>query len=617
MATIENKDPQKPEKVGSGKDAYVKRWKRRLDLAEKKLKNHGGDVKQGGWKKLLDFHAGNQWPTAPSGSAGRFHRVTSNQAKSNIDAIRPQLYFQNPKVRIRVKNPAIQEGKAIATIGGQPVDANLQARLFESIDNYYMEECRAKNIFKRTINDALILPYGVSKWEWVIEERETPVVKVNEETGEEDLKYEVQETNQYPRLSRIAPWQFIWDYRLEEFDLDLARWVAEIKYMSKDEIESDPLMSIDLDDIAASDTYSDEDESVPSGQDLQEEARLYKVYEVHDLENDELLVWVQGSEKMARHDTPSPYSNVEGGIYTVLGFDEVPNDSFPLPILEQIRPLSEAYNFMLSYQVNHAARFNRKYYLQKQSLSAEEKEKLEIGADGTIIEGDGPAGQPIPIQDAPMSVDIYNVSKVLKTEQTEAIGVTAYGKGGHEPGVDTAYEANLISSGSDIKIQEKRDCVVEFIKRNIKKLNQILKTYADVPQIQEITGPEGSQWIQWTKADIQGEFLEDVDIYQSLPYARDIEKKQAMELASIATGNPHVNQNRLWQKVFGAFEWGDEILNTPEEMQEAMQRQAEQQAIEEQKRQQGQTMRPGTGGPQRSSDMQGEMLGGAKKGRVA
>lgn len=610
MPTIERDDQSKPEKVESGVDRYVTRWKRRLELAEKKLKAAGGDVKQGEWSKLLRFYVGEQWPEVPADSKYKFHRVTSNQAKSNIDAIRPQLYFQNPKVRIQVKNPSLEQGRPVAIIGGQMVDARLQTKLLEAIDNYYLDETNAKRIFRRIINDALILPYGVSRWEWVVEIEKQDVIE-----AEKLVKREVV-ARQYPRLTRIKPWQFLWDHRLEEFDLDLATWVAEIRYLSKDEIEADPQLSIDLDKIHASSTYSDDEQST-TDKDLPEEAKLYKVYEIHDLENDELLVWVEGSDKLARHNVPSPYSAVEGGIYTVLGFDDVPDDSFPIPIPRQIRPLSEAYNYMLSYQVNHAARFNRKYKVQKGTMSRPEMEKLERGADGTIIEVEGMGGGPDPIPEAPMSVDIYNVAATLKQEQTEAIGVTSYDRGTREKGVDTAFEANLIQGGSDIKIQEKRDTVVEFVKRNIRKLNQILKVYADTATVTEIVGPEGSQWVSWTNLDIKGEFLEDVDIYNALPYSRDIEKKQAMEIASVANGNPYVNQERLWQRVFRAFNWGDELLNTPEEMQRAMAMQQQQQMIEEQKRQQSQGIRPTEGGPRRTPDMQGDILGGAKKGRVA
>lgn len=617
MPTFEQKpDPRLPKKE-AGADPLVAFWRRRLELAEKKLEKAGGDIKSGEWARLLRFCRGDQWPDTDAKSKGRFHRITANQAKSNIDSIRPQLYFQNPKARIRIKNPAIVGGKPVAMVGGRQVDASVQTRLIEAADNYYLGETNAKRKFRQIINDALKLPYGVAKWEWVVEIEEAEESFTEEKTGQQGIRKVEIVARQYPRLTRVKPWQFIWDHRLDEFNLDLASWVAEIRYLTRDEIESDPKLKVDLDQVAAADAYSDDSERDASDKDFPEEARLYKVYDIHDLEGDQMMVWVQGTDRLARHEKPNPYSAVEGGIYTVLGFDDEPDSSIPTPIPSQIMSMSQAYNFMLSYQTNHAARFNRKYYLQKGMMTPEEEEKLERGADGTIVKGEGPNGEPRPIQDAPMSVDIYNVAATLKREITEAIGVTAYDRGTRETGVDTAFEANLIQGGSDIKIQEKRDTVVEFVKTVIRKLNQILKVYADTPTVTEIAGPEGSEWITWTNADIKGEFIEEVDIYNALPYSRDIEKKQAMEIASVANGNPYVNQTRLWEKVFRAFDWGDELLNTPEEMRQAMAMQQQQRAAEEAKRQQAQVMRPSGGEVRRASDMKAEMLGGAKKGRVA
>jgi hypothetical protein len=643
MATIVTPRNKKPKKDGSGEDPYVSRWKRRIEAAERRLRDHGGDIKGGEWKRLIEFFSGNQWPESSS-NRGKWHRVTANQVKSNIDCIRPQLYFQNPQVRITLQNPTIAEqpipqtqkvsvpgpmgtpqlqeqpvmdpktgqpairipaGVAIAKVGGQWVDAQEQVMLLEAIDKHVLIDTRAKGKFRRIINDALIVCYGVSKWEWVVE---------FENQDGEDGKSQLKISRQYPKLSRVKPWQFIWDPDLDEFDFDLADWVGEIRFLSRDDIESDKRMTVDFDHIDSESVYVDDDFKGERNPD--EDVKRYKVYEIHDLKNDELLFWVEGTEKMARRESPSPYSAVEGSIYTTLGFDEVPNDSFPIALPKQIRSLAEADNFMLSYQVNHASRFNRKYQVLQNTLSKDEKEKLETGADGTVIEVQQVNGISA-IQDAQISPDVYNVRGILKREITEAVGVTSYDRGTRETGVDTAFEANLIQGGSDIKIQEKRDVVIEFVKSNVRKLNQILKEFADTETVTEIVGPRGSRWVKWTNEDIKGEFVEDVDVYNSLPYTRDLEKKQAMELASVANGNPVVNQRRLWEKVFRAFNWGNEILNTPQEMAQAQAIAQQQQAAVSANQQNAQAPRPSGPGPQRASDMKGGLLGGAKKGRVA
>lgn len=646
MPTIERTIKPKPPKDTS-EDPLVAFWNRRLERAEKKLKEKGGDIKGGEWEKLIRFFAGDQWPEVVGKSRGKFHRITSNQVKSNVDSIRPQLYFQNPRVRIRIKNPTLAQqdipevtmgmgpmgptpmpmmdpatgqpaikipaGAPVALIGGQIVNAQEQCDLIEAIDNYTLDETKAKLTFRRIINDALILPYGVSKWEWVVE-FETAEEEQEGEDGEPTLVKTERPSRQYARVSRIKPWQFVWDADLEEFNLDLAKWYAEIKFLTEEEIREYPRIKVDFKEISKEHLYVEEE--YEGSKSIPEEAKRYKVYEISDLKGEQFIVHVEGTSKLARVDSPSEYTMVEGGQYTVLGFDEVPDDSFPIPIPAQIKSKVQAYNYVLSYACNHIARFNRKYRMQEGAMDKDNKERLETGADGTIVEVKGMNLGPEPITDAQISPDVYNVGQILKREITEDIGVTAYDRGTRETGVDTAYEANLIQGGSDIKIQEKRDIVVEFVKTNIRKLNQILKKFSDKKTVTEIVGPKGSRWVAWTNEDIKGEFLEDVDVYNSLPYSREVEKKQMMELVSIASGNAEVNQRRLWLKVFRAFNLGEDLLNTPEERQQMIMQMQAQQAQEEAKRQNASTIRPSGGEVQRKTDMQAGIMGGANKVRT-
>lgn len=634
-----------PEDLSKAK--RVATWKHRLSIAEKKLEKKGGDIKVGEWRDLIDFFEGKQWKKGMGGKAATFHRITANQVKSNVDSIRPQLYFQNPRVRIQVKNPSlapqdipeidpftgqaaldqqtgqpkvrITQGTPVALIGGQPVDAQQQTELLESVDNYYLDETGAKKILRRVLSDALVLPYGVAKWEWVFEETEKEVA--NEETGEIETQRVI--ARQYPRLSRIKPWCFIWDPELDEFDFSRVRWVAEIKYLSAEALEDDSQLDVDLADIGRPGYFVDSegDYDRPGKRRRSEEYDAdmgrYKVYEIHDLEHGRLMVYVDGAKKFAR-DEESGYKDVEGSVYSVLGFDETIDDSFPLSIPGQIRSLTEAYNWMLSYQVNHAARGNRKYKAMPGAFKDEvEQEKWERGGDMTLVTVQDMNSGPVPVEDAPIPQDVYAVKGELKREISESIGVTSYQRGIREAGVNTAYEANVIQSSSDVKIQEKRDIVREFLRTIVRKLNQILQLYADVPTVTKIVGLQGDRWVQWTSEDIRGEFFVDVDVYSSLPYSELEEKKQGMEMFSLAQADQFFDPLRLRAHVVRLLKWPENILRTAAEMQ-AMQEQqqqamAEQQQAQETQRQQSRTLRPSGGEIRRRPDIKAAIIGAARR----
>ena len=620
------------------RDDEVQFWERQLKLSEEKLKEKAGDMKAKGsntqgWKSLIAFYKGDQWRGGQGGKKGTFDRITANQAKSNIDSIRPQLYFQNPRIKISLKNPSIAKqdipeidprtgmpamqagppnpmtgqptpvpviripkGTPIATVGGQVVNAQEQCELIEAIDNYTFTETRAKTKIKRVINDALILNYGCAKWEWVVETEEDEETDAEgRPTGNKIEKV----SRQYAQLSRVKPWCIIWDSELDEFDIESANWIAEIKYLSKEDIQADKSLT-GTDDLPEPSYYMDSDYAIGDA-DNPEDCARYKVYEIHDLKHGELMIWIEGSDKINRKESPSPYKNVEGSIYTVLGFDDVPDESFPIGIIDQIKSKAEAYNKTLSYMVNHIGRFNRKYKALKGAMDEAELEKWERGEDGVTVTVKDMNMGPEPISDAAINPDVYNVAGLLKREITEDVGVSAYNRSGREPGVDTAFEANLIQGGADIKIQEKRDTVREFCIRLIKKLNQILRDNADTPTIVKIAGEKGEQWIEWTNEDIQGEFIEDVDIYSSMPFSEEVEKKQAMEMLSLTAADPFFNPFKVRRQIVRVFKWPEDLLYSEQEyaamQQQQMQQQAAMQQSQENQRQQSQNIRPTKGPP--------------------
>lgn len=648
MPTEEHPEEKKPRKE------ILPYWKRQLARAEKKLKDKGGEWadENCAWRNYVKFYEGEQWIGISAGESRKWDRITANIAKSNIDVIRPQLYFQNPKVRVSIQNPEIAAqpvpetdievdpmtgmqrqvpqvdpatgqpkiripaGTPVATVNGQLVDATQQTELIEQVDNYYLDEMDAKMLIRRVINDALILPYGVLKLEWVVEFEEGEDV---DDQGMPTGKKTEKVAYQYPKLSRVKPWCLLWDPDLEEFNFDSCRWIAEVQYLTKEETEKIPDIKVDWKEISAEFKYTDPEDfdlrANRSGDNEDSEPR-YKVYQIHDLAGKNYYVWVQGSAKLNRIEEPSYYDFVEESIYTVLGFDETPGDSFPIPKLAQIRTKAQAYNKIVSYQVNHVGRYNRKYGAVRAMLDGDtEVEKLERGGDGSVIMLKDMAGLPLPIADANINPDVYRVADALKREITEDIGVTAYGRGSREPGVDTAYEANLIQGGSDIKVQEMRDCVREFVRKIVRKLNAILKKYADQPQVIRIAGSAGERWVRWTAEDIRGEYLEDVDIYSSMPFAPEVAKKQALETVTILSTHPAVNQQRLIEWYVKEAKIPENILKSQAEMQQeqqaAMQQQQQQQAIAAQNQVAGSRPRPEEA--RNRNDMMAGIVGPARR----
>jgi len=631
MPKFQRPDTRKERKRGKKE---VELWQKRLELSEAKLKKAGTTVKgKGDWETYINLYRGLHWKKGEGGSAGTWHRITSNLVKSNIDALRPQLFFNNPKVKIKLKNPqitpteipqpdgsVIPPGAAVATINGKLVDASLQVELLEAIDNYYLGEMSVKSTMRRIINDALVLPYGVGKLEWTYEMEEIEVVvSVNEKTGKETTEKREVVLWQKPSFIRIKPWQFLWDAETDEFDIDSSRWVAEVKFLSKTEMEADPFME-NLKDLGKAEfEVTGGVDGMFNGEETPEQFKRWKVYEIHDLKNDRLIVWVSGSEKFQQN-RPHPYSEVEGSVYIALGFNLDINSAFPLALPAQIASKVKARNWILSYMTNHIARFNRKYKMLVNTADPAEKERFERGDDGTIIEVSNMGGGPEPIKDAPVTVDMYNLEAILKTEVTEEIGVSAFQRAGREPGVETATEANKIQAGADVKTEEKRDIVKDFMISLVRKMNQILKVYVDEPIATEILGQQGTQWIEWSKADIQGEFIEDVDIYSGMPFSVLEDRRQALEMFSLTQADPIFDAIEVRKELVRRMGWNERLIKSPEQVQAEQEQAAAQEqqlAQEEAQSSTASNIRPSTGAGERAQqgpDFLASLLGQANRG---
>jgi hypothetical protein len=164
-------------------------------------------------------------------------------------------------------------------------------------------------------------------------------------------------------------------------------------------------------------------------------------------------------------------------------------------------------------------------------------EKLIHGEDGTIIkfenapEAFGLSDLIMPIPDAPMSQDVYQVNSIIMNDIYQTLGLSSYIRGGKEPGVDTATEAALIGRGSDMKLDKRINKMELFCEDIGEYLAGLIMQYATQEQVVPIVGEDGKEMFQrWTKETIQGEFFYSVEAHSTRGIAEHIEKKQAMEL---------------------------------------------------------------------------------------
>ena len=130
-----------------------------------------------------------------------------------------------------------------------------------------------------------------------------------------------------------------------------------------------------------------------------------------------------------------------------------------------------------------------------------------------------------------------------------------------------------------------------------------------------------SNWaISWTKADIQGEFIEDVDIYSGMPFSVLEDRRQALEMFSLVQADPIFDPIAVRLELVKRMGWNERLIKRPEVVQQEAEQaaaQAQQQQLEEAQAGQSSQTRPSTGAgesAQRGPDILAGILGQANRG---
>lgn len=191
------------------------------------------------------------------------------------------------------------------------------------------------------------------------------------------------------------------------------------------------------------------------------------------------MVYILDDEGTIFDEFPWPY-DLEGKFPVVhISFNHIPDEFYCMGEPEHLESLQLEASEKRTQQLNHTRRFNRKYRVPP-DMTKDDKEKLTMGDDGTVVTSREPVDV---IADAPLQADIINEIGMVLSEAKEVSGVSAYQRGGSEPGVYTATEANMIGQAHNIRVEERRQEVADAISTGARILYNVVKEYKQWPPI--------------------------------------------------------------------------------------------------------------------------------------
>lgn len=522
-------------------------WAQRLQREEDRMSDK---VEQ--WERHLRFYRNEpRDEELPTGDT-----VWVNYIFGMTRVILPQVYFKNPEVVVLPRR------------GANP----MFAKLAENLLNYQIEEIGLEMEMRKAIFDAMMTGVGVIKLGYapavsprnsssapldpddaIFESSLSQIYEGGMPLETSDRDQDVFEPNQRitansPFAVRIPP-RFVLIDPLATSAED-ARWIAHIILRTVDQVrENKNYPSTLTSGIQGTRTIDGElpsrrasSRQRPSvGYDRNEDdTSLVAVYEIWDRETRKRMVMDeynmdQGVKEFLQEDD-WPYEGVDGFPFEFIVFNQDPDSPWGVSDVGVWENPIQAINLINSMHYNHVKRFNRKYLVKKGTLSElpGSEEKLTSPHDGEIVEINGdPKSDIVPLIDAALSQDGYNLRDVLRNELTFMSGVTEQRKGGSEK-AHTATEASIIEQQARVRDSDRVLLVSKFSERVIRKLFQLDRMFLDSTYDGFLYSPEAMEiWTKSSSEILKSEVDVKIRMGSSAYISKEVRNKQLVDLLNI------------------------------------------------------------------------------------
>jgi len=478
--------------------------------------------------------------------------ITVNKIYSTLMAELPALYSQNPEYYVKVKKAFTADPMII-----QALEAQAETR--SAMLNYLRDELSLKAKMRLSIFDAHF-QFGVAKCSYEVDLVDNP--EANEpilgEGGEalfdrDDkpiLQPEQLPTNQKYVVQRIHPDDFLVDEDAGPLSFNWAahrirRRLTDVKNDKKYKASARERLKateISSEEKAREERKKGGEIGAGSGPMARKEEApdIVVLWEVWYPDKRQYCVVSEGCQEEFLLD-PQPYPDgIEEHPFVDLRFILRDDSWYPMPWVAPLLDPQKEFGLTRSKVLTHRKRFNRKYevYLPAFDDPEQTMAKLENGDDGTVVGRNAPQPAVVPIQDAPLDMQVHTELAYLNQDFQElAVGANQRGAG---TGVDSATEAGIIEKRAIIREGDKVGAVTDFAAEIGRKIDMLVQANLTDEFAVKVAGVQGMTWTMVKPQDYQniyGEFTTSVVVGSHTPQLPEIERAQIVNWLSLILPN--------------------------------------------------------------------------------
>lgn len=303
-------------------------------------------------------------------------------------------------------------------------------------------------------------------------------------------------------------------------------------------------------------------------------------YEVWDKRTGSIYVLTLDDDLFLRKEKHN--LNIQGLPVEILQFNPTGWNFWGTTDVNQIVQQQMEYNETRTMEMKHKKISMLKIVVNGQAMLDTEIEKMMDGKISVAKTKDG--GDPnrvVKMITPTMSSDLFKISDVIRTDISEILGFSRNQAGEFDVSRRTATEAGIVQRALEIRSDERRDQVADFIAAAFqRKINPIIFEQWTERRSIQVAGKKG--WVNFTGDEIKGDYNVTVIADSVVPLSQAQKQQAALQAMQMFRGDPRIDQARLYEWTLLQMEgigMPPDLLLTEDEFKINQQQQLQQQII--------------------------------------
>lgn len=437
----------------------------------------------------------------------------------------------------------------------------------ELVINYWFKELAVDEELQDVLLDSFFSWAFVELgWETQIEER---VEQFQDENGANKEKKTLVTLADQPFVIRRDPFTIRLDpdaRRRKD-----CRWIGIEEVMTWNDFLASPLYTENAKMKMKPTTYpvdSEEDKIWMGRNDQVSDKEWVKIYTVWDKDTRRIYAVADGYDFLLNSDGPEG----EPWKYEI----EYKSDPYPLAILDAKRDRMAPYTWSEFKAVEpqilelnrirsaiqiHVKRSIPKYMYTSAAGTRGKISKLMQARSDEAVELDN-LDAFRPFENAPIPPQLFEFNSMSKDDLKTVQGTTQYES---QSVADTATEASIIEGRDRARRGQRSKAWEQYVVEIAAKLGMLCQQNMSKAIAVQIAGPKGTEWLNVSKEEIQGEFYFDIEPGIMEYKNETIRKQQLLKFMELTQNDPNVNRRGVILKVAKEMDLEGQDLVLPED----------------------------------------------------